>query len=947
VIEPSGAALFRILGPVEVWTGQDWAEISAGKQRSVLATLLLRPGEVVSTDALIDQVWPDQPPARAANLVSVYVHHLRRLIGDAGGRVLVTRAPGYQVVPAPGELDADRFAALVGEGRQALASGVPALAVDLLDEAVALWRGRALADVPATPLVAAEADRLEESRIEALELRAEASLACGRYAEVVPEVRRLLVDHPLREKLWALLIRALYGAGRQAEALEVYEQARNRISDELGVDPGVELRQLYHQILNADDDQPVGPLAPAAPGPVLAPAPMPAQLPADIPDFTGRSEQVSQLRELLTGAGGEDSPGAVRVVLVVGSGGLGKSTLAVHAAHLLASQFPDGQLYANLLGATQPVAAAEVLARFLRDLGMDGPRIPMDEEERATHFRTRLAGKRMLIVLDDARDAAQVQPLLPGTASCSVLVTARGMLPELVGSKVIDLDVLPRSEARVLFSVVAGEGRADAEPAATEAVLSACAGLPLAVRIVGARLARRGGGTVQALADRLSDERRRLDELRMGNLAVRASFEVSFAALPGAGRPGELDPARAFRLLGLWTGPSIGLTAASSLLGEPEGAAADALSVLVDAHLLESPELDRYRFHDLLRVYAADRALTEESEADRREAINRVLAWYLHTAEAAARVISSQRRQVPLGQVPPELHPLAFATLEEALAWCEHERPELIAATRLAAASGLHDLAWKLPAAAMVFYSRRSHWADWVAAHKIGLASAQAVGERLAEAWMLNNLGMAYGVQRLPESLACFEQALALSRELGNGPGEAQAVTNIANTYFRLGNFAEARGAALRSLDIERKVGDRFGEGIALGILGSACRELGGYDEAIHYLQQALDISRELGDRDGEAECLKDLGEAYLGLGRMKDAIGRMEDALAIWESIGDRYGQAATLQRLGQAQLRAGEAGKARALLAQAIDLYDDLQDHAQASAVRAELSAMTRRTG
>ena len=294
MIEPSGAALFRILGPVEVWTGQDWAEISAGKQRSVLATLLLRPGEVVSTDALIDQVWPDQPPARAANLVSVYVHHLRRLIGDAGVRVLVTRAPGYQVVPAPGELDADRFAALVGEGRQALASGVPALAVDLLDEAVALWRGRALADVPATPLVAAEADRLEESRIEALELRAEASLACGRYAEVVPEVRRLLVDHPLREKLWALLIRALYGAGRQAEALEVYEQARNRISDELGVDPGVELRQLYHQILNADDDQPVGPLAPAAPGPVLAPAQMPAQLPADIPDFTGRSDAAAE-----------------------------------------------------------------------------------------------------------------------------------------------------------------------------------------------------------------------------------------------------------------------------------------------------------------------------------------------------------------------------------------------------------------------------------------------------------------------------------------------------------------------------------------------------------------------------------------------------------------------------------------------------------------------------
>jgi DNA-binding SARP family transcriptional activator len=939
VIEPSGAAaLFRILGPVEVWTGQDWAKVSAGKQRSILATLLLRSGEVVSTDTLIDQAWPDKPPAKAANLVSVYVHHLRRLIGDAEGKVLVTRAPGYQVVPGPGELDADQFAGLVTQGRQALASGAPGRAVDLLTEALELWRGPALADVPATSLVAAEADRLGQSRLEALELRAEASLACGRFAEVLPEVRRLLADHPLQERLWALQMRALYGAGRQAEALEVYERARNKIADELGVDPGPDLRQLYHQILNADDVQAVVPDARAEP----VPGPVPAQLPADIRDFTGRSGQVEQLHELLAGADAEDSPGAVRVVLVVGSGGLGKTALAVHAAHLLASRFPDGQLYANLLGATQPVAAAEVLARFLRDLGMEGHRIPLGEEERAAHFRTRLAGKRVLIVLDDARDAAQVQPLLPGSASCAVLVTARGTLPELVGSEVVDLDVLPRPEARALFGVVAGEERAAAEPAATEAVLRACAGLPLAIRIAGARLARRGGGTVRALAERLSDERRRLDEFRMGNLAVRACFEVSFTSLPGPVTPGGLDPARAFRLLGLWTGPSIGLPAAAGLLGEPELATADALYVLVDAHLLESPAPEQYRFHDLLRVYAADRALTEEAEADRREAIARVLAWYLYSAEAAARVISQQRRQVPLDSVPAALHPLAFATLEEALTWCDDERAELMAATRLAAASGLHELAWKLPAAAMIFYGRRSHWADWVAAHEIGLASARAVGDRLAEAWMLNNLGMAYGVQRMEESVTYLEQALALSRNLGNGPAEAQAATNIANAYFRLGDYAGARIAAERSIDIERKVGNRFGEGIGLGILGGACRELGEFGAAIEFLQQALAISRELSERDFEAETLTDLGEAYLGLGQLADATSCLEDSLAIRESIGDRHGQAATLQRLGQANWRAGNVGKARARLAEAVALYDDLSDHAQAAGVRAVLAAM-----
>ena len=943
MIEPSGAALFRILGPLEVRTGQGWAKIGAAKQRSVLATLLLRPGQPVPTEVLIDEVWPGKPPAKAANLVSVYVHHLRRRIGDADGKVLITRAPGYQVVLGPGELDADQFAGLVTEGRRALASGAPDRAVDLLTEALELWRGPALADVLATSLVAAEADRLGQSRIEALELRAEASLACGRFAEVLPEVRRLLADHPLQEKLWALQIRALYGAGRQAEALEVYEQARNKIADELGVDPGAELRQLYHQILNAEDVQAVIPAARAE----LAPGPVPAQLPADIRDFTGRSGKVEQLHELLAGADGEDSPGAVRVVLVVGSGGLGKTALAVHAAHLLASRFPDGQLYANLLGATQPVAAAEVLARFLRDLGMEGHRIPLGEEERAAHFRTRLAGKQVLIVLDDARDAAQVQPLLPGSASCAVLVTARGTLPELVGSEVIDLDVLPRPEARALFGVVAGEERVAAEPAATEAVLKACAGLPLAIRIAGARLARRGGGTVRALAERLSDERRRLDEFRMGNLAVRACFEVSFTSLPGPVTPGGLDPARAFRLLGLWTGPSIGLPAAAGLLGEPELATADALYMLVDAHLLESPAPEQYRFHDLLRVYAADRALTEEAEADRREAITRALAWYLYSAEAAARMISRQRRQVPLGPVPAGLHPLAFVTLEEALTWCDHERLELMAATQLAAASGLHELAWKLPAAAMVFYSRRSHWADWVAAHQIGLASARTVGDRLAEAWMLNNLGMAYGVQRMEESVTYLEQALDLSRELGNGPAEAQAATNVANTYFRLGNYAEARIAAERSIDIERKVGNRFGEGIGLGILGCACRELGEFGAAIEFLQQALAISRELGERDFEAETLTDLGGAYLGLGQLAYATNCLEDSLAIRESIGDRHGQAATLQRLGQANWRAGNVGKARAQLAEAIALYDDLRDHAQAADVRAVLAAMTGSTG
>ena len=404
------------------------------------------------------------------------------------------------------------------------------------------------------------------------------------------------------------------------------------------------------------------------------------------------------------------------MVLVVGSGGLGKSALAVHAAHLLAIRFPDGQLYANLLGATQPADPAEVLGRFLRDLGMDGHRIPLGEEERAAHFRTRLAGKQVLIVLDDARDAAQVMPLLPGSASCAVLVTTRNWLPELAGSAALDLEVLSRTKAASCSPGWSAQKRVAAEPAAADEVLAACVGLPLAIRIAGARLATRSAWSVRTLADRLADERRRLDELRVGNLAVRASFEVSFASLRRRGG-GWSGPAGAFRLLGLWTGPWIGLPAASALLGESDVATGDALDALVDAHLLESPEPDRYSFHDLLRVYAADRARTQETQQRRDDAVTRLLTWYLHTAEAAATVISPQHTRVPL-QLPDGAgspaalhHPgRGHRLVRDGARRADGRHPS---------GRGLGPARDRLEAAGRRdgFYYRRSHWSDWVAAH--------------------------------------------------------------------------------------------------------------------------------------------------------------------------------------------------------------------------------------
>jgi DNA-binding SARP family transcriptional activator len=945
--ERGGTARFRILGPLEFRSGETWSGIGAPKWRALFAALLLGHGRVVSTERLIDELWGDEPPAKPSNLVATYVHRLRGLIGDPDGRVLVTRAPGYQVVAGPDELDAARFARLVTAGRKALAGRDAARAVELLTEALDLFRGPPLADVPPSDLVTTEAGRLEESRVAALGLRIEAEIESGNAAGAVGELLRLTADHPLREELWALLMRALLAAGRQAEALEAYERARKVIGDELGVDPGPNLRQLHQEILEADARpapraaRPAGPQVSPEPGPApriaigtpQAPA-VPSQLPADIPDFTGRTEQVEYLCDLFSGVpDGHAGTGAVVVSLVAGAGGLGKTTLAVHVAHRLRTRFPDGQLYVNLRGASdQPATPSEVLARFLRELAVDEAQLPASEDERVALYRTRLAGRRILVVLDDARDAAQARPLVPGCVSCGVLITSRNLLPDLVGGRLVDLDVLDHDEARAMLAKIVGADRLDAEPDATDQVLAACAGLPLAIRIAGVRLAARTGWTIQALAGKLADERRRIDEFKAGDLAVRTCFQVSFGSLPAAG-PGRPDPVRAFRLLGLWHGPTISLPAASALLAEPEDRVADSLEMLVDAHLLQSLAAERYRLHDLLRVYAAEKAEAEETQQDRDAAVLRILTWYLHTAAGAGRVISPQHAPVPLGDGHLTRPPLAFASLEQALDWCETERADLVAAASQAASCSLHELAWKLPAAAMSFFYRRSHWADWVATHEDGLASARILGDRLAEAWMLNNLGMVFGLQRKEQTVGCFEEALAIYREIGDQPGQARAANNVAQACLRLRRFPEALEAARRSLTVQQQAGDRYGEGIALGNLGDACRELGRFDEAVDHLEQALVIFRELGDQHSEADSLSDLGDAYLTMGRLDDSLSCLRASLAIWRANGERHGQAATLNRLGLAQKRAGRPKEARELLSEAHLILAELGDLGQAA--------------
>ena len=612
----------------------------------------------------------------------------------------------------------------------------------------------------------------------------------------------------------------------------------------------------------------------------------------------------------------------------------------MHAAHRVRGNFPDGQLYVDLFGATpHPLPAADVLARFLRDLGVDGREIPVDADERAARYRTILAGRRVLIVLDNARDAAQVRSLLPGTASCGVLVTTRSRMPDLASTRLVDLNVLDDDEALTLFTRIVGDQRAAAEPEATAELLLACAGLPLAIRICAARLATRSGWTIRAMANRLRDEHRRLDELRVGDLAVRASFQVSFASLPASVHSDGITPANAFRVLGLWHGPTISSAAAAALFGVLEYPAAEALEILVDAHLLESKAPDRYQFHDLLRVYSSERAVADLAAPDREAAIRRLLTWYMRTADAAATAVLPYRYNMPLGDADDVGQPpLSFTGAEEALGWYDSERVNLVAATRQAAECGMHDLAWRLPAPLFIVFNSRHNWVDCIDTHRIALESARRAGNRQGEAWVLNNLGNALGRSSESEGIGHLEQALAIRREIGDRMGEAQAANNLADAYEYLGRMDEAIGLLRRALDLNRDVGYRYGEGVALSDLGAALLGVNRAEDAIDSLQQARRAFAEVAYTDGEGYVMHILGECYVSLGEEKEALECLRQSLNSHQAAGNQNRQAVTLRLLASVQARSGLSEQARESWAQAAAILDDLGDSVQAAEVRAE---------
>ncbi len=930
---------FCVLGPLEVRASDgQLVQLHAPKHRTLLAMLLLHANQPVSVDRLTQALWPgpEGPPRSAAGVVRTYVSALRqalRLDGSLRRVRLAAEAAAYRLELAPAELDLLVFEELAAGGRRALAGGDEAGAAERLRQALSLWRGRPFEDVPLDGTVETELAQLQEHRLAAQEALAEARLSLGQHAEVAAGLGALVAEQPLREGLWGQWMLALYRAGRQAEALAAYRRLREHLVTELGIEPSPALQRLHRQILAADPalDSPVRPGTRAANGAAAGVEPPPCQLPPDICSFTGRAGELAALHRMLEERDGQ-SP--VVIAAIDGAGGIGKSALAVRAGHQLAERFPHGQLYVDLRGATvgiQPVEPIAALGRFLRALGVPPADIPTTVEEATASFRTLAASRRLLVMLDNAADAAQVRPLLPGSPTCAVLVTSRQVLATLDGARHLHLDVLPASEAVALLERLAGPERVAAEPEAAERIAHLCGWLPLALRIAGARLAARPSWPVGALAERLAHAQRRLDELQLRDLGVRASFRASYDALRDAGDPTDRQAAEAFALLGLLDGPELSVPVAARLLDQTEPVAERVLERLADSRLLDSPAPGRYRLHDLLRLFARELAAERHSDAERAAALTRALTWYVATTLQTDRLLRPGDPRLADAARALQAQGQRFATVPEALRWLEQERANLVAATHQAAATpGVpSDIAIKLAQALIGFFIVRGYWLDWVQVNQMALALARTVGDRAAMAQAYRDLGVAHEMRGQYEQAQSFlRRGLTIFRALDNRSGQAAILTSLGIIHHRRGKYAEATKCYQESLAIHQATGNRHGTAIDLNNLGMAYWRQQDHANAMACYAEGLSLFRQLNEQRGQAAILTNLGEIHAVEGRLAEAVACHQESLAITRTVGDRQAEAHALDNLGTVHLRLQDATSALAYHQQSLVLNRQLGD-------------------
>ncbi|MEU5900748.1 ATP-binding protein [Streptomyces venezuelae] len=676
------------------------------------------------------------------------------------------------------------------------------------------------------------------------------------------------------------------------------------------------------------------------------PLPVPHQLPLDRPGFVGRDDELAELDQLLGERRGVGPDTAV-ISSVGGAPGVGKTALMVHWAHRSRDAFPDGQLYVNLRGYGPgiPLEPAEVLADFLHALDVASPKVPQELEPRAAMFRTLLHERKMLLLLDNARDTAQVLPLLPGSATCVVIVTSRNRLQGLVGTygaRSIRLDTLSERESIELLTGIVGGDRVLHEPGAVEELAAGCGHLPLALSIVGERVAAYPQWPIADLLEGLGDERHRLDTFAADGedtgaeqREVRVAFSWSYRAL-GTGS------ARCFRILGLHPTGEFSLLAAAAATGDSRARTHVYLRGLIDCHLLEQVAPDRFRFHDLIHDYAAERAYEEESEESRAESIRRCLLWYLHTADAANRQLMPHRRAIDLDALPDRCEPLRFADGAEALTWCDTERTHLIALVRQAVQCGQDAIAWQLPVVLWSFFNVRKLMTDWIVTHELGLSGARRSGCHMGEAWTLNSLGNAYrGTLEFDKAVEVWEQALAIRRRIGDKYGEGTSLNNLAGALRRMDRIEDSIRCSKKALAIHREIRDRWNEGIDLNSLGTAYRDLGRIEQAIAYWLDALVIQREIKDLFGQGTSLNHLGEAYRTAGRDDEAVSTFDEALRIRRSFGDEPGAAATAVNLGATLAAMGRPKEAAIYYSLALKDLERLGDP-RTEAVKEALRAL-----
>jgi DNA-binding SARP family transcriptional activator/tetratricopeptide (TPR) repeat protein len=972
-----------VLGPVTAWYGQEELRVGQPRQQAVLGILAMRANRVISRGELVDAVWGQDPPASAEGGIYTYVAGLRRIIEPARsvrgpGRVLVSSGAGYVLHLVPGQPDAVAFEQQLARARQLRKNGDQVGAVGALEGALGLWRGVAFAGVPG-PFAETERVRLAELRTGAAEERADVLLALGRHEEVVPDLTVLVADHPLRERMRGLLMIALYRGGRHAEALRVFTDGRHVLAEELGIDPGTELSRIRQQVLTCDpaldlaadpaaDEHPARPASPvlrpgdspgASPGvgpgegpgagpgiggraPSWAPGvPVPAQLPLDAQGFSGRHDELRTLHDMLPSARAAETDESVPVVVISGTAGVGKTALAIRFGRQVAKHFPDGQLYINLRGrdATRsPMEPMEALGLLLVAFGMPPHRLTSSVEERAALFRSLVDGKRILVVLDNASNPAQVRPLLPGSPDCLVVVTSRNQMAGLVaaeGATLVSLDLLSDDEAHEMLARRLGRERVAAEPQAADEIITACAGLPLALSIaVGRAAAGRAKRPLSQLAGELHDARNRLAALEEGDAAtdVRAVLSWSYDQFSPAA-------ARMFRLLGLHPGPDVSLSAAASLAGISRADAGTALRELTRTHMAAEHLPGRFNVHDLLRVYAADQAERHDPAPERSAAVHRMLDHYLHTAMAASQRFSPFRSSLRLAAPQPGVLPAEMADKDQAMAWFDAEAPVLLTLIDYASANGFDTHAWQIPWTLGPFFNRRGRWRSYAASQQIALAAAQRLDDTLALAHTHHLLGHAQLQMNDYEAAEPnFRQALDLFRELRDRANEAVVLNGLGIMLEKQERFPEALAVLLDALRMLKAAGHWWTQATLENGVGWLYAHLGQYDDALNHCQRSLSLHRESGHRGGAADALDSLGYVYLHLGDLAQAQAHYRQAIDAYREIASPFGEGNSLAGLGDVLLRGGDPDAARALYLQAAAILDALP-HPLADVVRGKL--------